>query len=323
MNIASFARLIEADLQHFPYPNTPRNLYEPVAYIMGLGGKRIRPLLTLMGCDLFGGSAENALAAARGVEIFHNFTLVHDDIMDQAPLRRGHETVHEKWDTVTGILSGDAMVLLAYAQFNTYAPDTFKALIEVFTRTGQQICEGQQWDMDFEKMELVPLDQYLHMIAYKTAVLVGAALEMGAIVAGATATERSKLYEFGLQLGLAFQIQDDYLDAFGPADRFGKQVGGDIMANKKTYLYLTALQMAQPEERRQLLQLYSIAPDDNAQKIAAVKAIFEQSGAVAHTREAIAAHTQRALEVLAQIEAPSDKLETLRSFALDLMERQK
>jgi geranylgeranyl diphosphate synthase type II len=214
----------------------PVNLYEPIRYIVSLGGKRLRPVLTLMAAEVFDADCEKALAAATAVEVFHNFSLIHDDIMDAAPLRRGHETVHEKWDVNTGILSGDAMLILAYQFFEGYEPATFRELAKLFSKTALEVCEGQQYDVDFETRDDVTIPEYLKMIEFKTAVLVAAALKMGAIVANTTADNAEAIYDFGLNLGLAFQLQDDYLDAFGDPETFGKQVGGDIIENKKTYL---------------------------------------------------------------------------------------
>src|SRR5690606_29335330 len=213
-----------------------------------LGGKRLRPVLTLMTADLFGGRHQDAMNAAMAIEIFHNFSLVHDDIMDDAPLRRGKQTVHEKWDLNTGILSGDAMLIVAYQFFEHYPAETFQELAKLFSKTAIEVCEGQQYDVDFEVREDVQVDQYLKMITFKTAVLVGAAMKMGAIVAKANTEDANAIYDFGLNLGIAFQLMDDYLDCFGDPDTFGKQLGGDIIENKKTFLYLKTLE-ALPSEQ--------------------------------------------------------------------------
>ena len=216
----------------------PKNLYDPIHYILGLGGKRMRPVLTLMSAEVFDADYKKALPAALAVEVFHNFSLIHDDIMDDAPLRRGNVTVHEKWDINTGILSGDAMLILAYQYFEQYEPAIFRELAKLFSKTALEVCEGQQWDVDFETRTDVSIPDYLKMIQYKTAVLVAAAMKMGAIIAETSQENANLIYDFGLNLGLAFQLQDDYLDAFGNPETFGKQVGGDIIENKKTYLYL-------------------------------------------------------------------------------------
>ncbi|MNE23419.1 (2E,6E)-farnesyl diphosphate synthase [compost metagenome] len=234
-------------LQNQNIHKEPANLYEPIEYILGLGGKRIRPVLTLMAAEVFDTDYSIALPAAMAVEVFHNFSLVHDDIMDDAPLRRGQITVHEKWDLNTGILSGDAMLILAYQYFEQYDAIVFRNLAKLFSKTALEVCEGQQWDVDFEDRKDVTIPQYLKMIEYKTAVLVAAAMKMGAIVAKTSEKEADLIYDFGLNLGLAFQLQDDYLDAFGDPETFGKQVGGDIIENKKTYLYLKALEFSSDE----------------------------------------------------------------------------
>src|SRR5690606_34338210 len=265
----------------------PANLYEPITYILQLGGKRLRPVLVLMAADIFDSSYKNALDAALAIEVFHNFSLVHDDIMDAAPLRRGKATVHERWDINTGILSGDAMLINAYQLFENYEGEIFKELAMLFTKTAPQVCEGQQYDIDFAGREEVSIDDYLKMIEFKTAVLVGASLQMGAIIAETSAKNKQAIYEYGRLLGIAFQLQDDYLDAFGDPETFGKQVGGDIIENKKTFLYLTALQTAEKGDARQLEDLYSIQPGDTGGKVESVKHIFEKSGAAELIKEEI------------------------------------
>jgi len=265
----------------------PQNLYAPIQYILGLGGKRLRPILTLMTAEIFGGKAEDAMDAALAVEMFHNFSLVHDDIMDDAPLRRGKVTVHEKWDLNTGILSGDAMLILSYQFFESYPAEIYKELTSLFSKTAIEVCEGQQYDVDFETRDDVTIPEYLKMIEYKTSVLVAAAMKMGALVAKAPQKDADAIYEFGRNLGIAFQLQDDYLDAFGDPESFGKQVGGDIRENKKTFLYLKALEKANKQDKESLLHLYSIKPEDSTAKVEAVKSIFEESDAVGETKEAI------------------------------------
>ncbi|MFK7781489.1 polyprenyl synthetase family protein, partial [Psychroserpens sp.] len=239
-NIQSYHDAFLNHLETFIKPKEPTTLYEPINYIIQLGGKRLRPILTLMTAEIFGSEYKKALNAALSIEVFHNFSLVHDDIMDDAPLRRGKATVHEKWDINTGILSGDAMLILAYQLFENYEAKTFQDLAKLFSKTALEVCEGQQYDVDFETRDDVTIAEYLKMIEYKTAVLVGAAMKMGAIVSNASEDCQNSIYEFGRNLGIAFQLQDDYLDAFGDPKTFGKQVGGDIIENKKTYLYLKA-----------------------------------------------------------------------------------
>jgi len=299
----------------------PKNLYEPISYILGLGGKRIRPTLTLMTAEIFGANYKDALPAALAVEVFHNFSLIHDDIMDAAPLRRGNETVHEKWDLNTGILSGDAMLILAYQYFEQYEPTVFRDLAKLFSKTAMQVCEGQQWDVDFENRDKVTIAEYLKMIEHKTAVLVAAAMKMGAIIAE-TSTENCELiYDFGINLGLAFQLQDDYLDAFGDPATFGKQVGGDIIENKKTYLYLKAQEFSTTEQREELMHLFSIHPDDTSDKVASVKKVFEKTGASDATQQAITEFTMKAFETLENMQISADKKAILRLFGEKLMSR--
>lgn len=299
----------------------PKSLYEPIHYILSLGGKRIRPVLTLMTAEIFNQDYQKALPAALAVEVFHNFSLVHDDIMDDAPLRRGKETVHEKWNINTGILSGDAMLILAYQYFEKYEPIIFQSLAKLFSKTALEVCEGQQWDVDFENRDDVAISEYLKMIEYKTAVLVAAAMKMGAIIAETSAENGEAIYDFGLNLGIAFQLQDDYLDAFGDPETFGKQVGGDIIENKKTYLYLKALEFATSEEKEQLLHLYSIQPTDNSEKINSVKEIFNSTGASSATQEAIKEYTFKAFETLEKLNIGEDKKAILKAFGENLMER--
>ncbi|MGM8361683.1 polyprenyl synthetase family protein [Flavobacterium sp. ARAG 55.4] len=299
----------------------PKNLYEPIHYILHLGGKRIRPVLTVMSAEIFDVSYEKALPAALAVEVFHNFSLVHDDIMDDAPLRRGNVTVHEKWDTNTAILSGDAMLILAYQYFEKYEPVIFQALAKLFSKTALEVCEGQQWDVDFETRNDVTIPEYLKMIEYKTAVLVAAAMKMGAVIAQTSDENADLIYEFGLNLGLAFQLQDDYLDAFGNPETFGKQVGGDIIENKKTYLYLKAMEFANAMDRQELADLFSIQMEENEAKIVQVKEIFINSGASAATKKAIEVYTFKAFDTLDKMDVEEDKKQILRSFGENLMGR--
>ena len=299
----------------------PRNLYEPIHYILKLGGKRMRPVLTLMSAEVFDTNYIEALPAALAVEVFHNFSLVHDDIMDDAPLRRGNETVHEKWNTNTAILSGDAMLILAYQYFEKYKTDVFRDLAKLFSKTALEVCEGQQWDVDFETRDDVTIPEYLKMIEYKTAVLVAAAMKMGAIVAETSQENADLIYDFGLNLGLAFQLQDDYLDAFGNPETFGKQVGGDIIENKKTYLYLKAIEFASQTQKEQLLHLFSIHPSDNVEKIASAKEIFNATGASKASQQAILEYTLKAFETLQKLQIDNEKKDMLHSFGENLMGR--
>ena len=299
----------------------PRNLYEPIHYILDLGGKRMRPVLTLMSAEVFDADYRKALPAALAVEVFHNFSLVHDDIMDDAPLRRGQETVHEKWNLNTGILSGDAMLILAYQYFEQYEPIIFRDLAKLFSKTALEVCEGQQWDVDFEERNDVTIPEYLKMIQYKTAVLVAAAMKMGAIIAETSEENANLIYDFGLNLGLAFQLQDDFLDAFGDPETFGKQVGGDIIENKKTYLYLKAVAFSKEAEAEELRRLFSIQPEDNTEKIKTVKELFNNSGASKATQDAIQDFTFKAFQTLDKMDISIDKKEMLKAFGENLMGR--
>jgi geranylgeranyl diphosphate synthase type II len=308
-------------LESYSTVKEPRNLYEPIQYILELGGKRLRPVLTLMAADIFAGDYKRALDAALSIEVFHNFSLVHDDIMDDAPLRRGHQTVHEKWDTNTGILSGDAMLIMAYQLFENYEAPVFLELAKLFSKTALEVCEGQQYDVDFEVRTDVSIPEYLKMIEYKTAVLVAAAMKMGGIVAGASKEDQDHIYNFGLYLGIAFQLQDDYLDAFGDPKTFGKQVGGDIIENKKTYLYLKALEYSNTEDAQVLMNLFASNPVEVEAKIDTAKAFFVNSGSADATKKAIELYTNKAFSVLRSLNIAEDKKAMLKAFGSNLMNR--
>ncbi|MFD0796096.1 polyprenyl synthetase family protein [Maribacter chungangensis] len=299
----------------------PKNLYAPITYILELGGKRLRPVLVLMAAEVFGTDYEKAMDAALAIEVFHNFSLVHDDIMDAAPLRRGKATVHEKWDINTGILSGDAMLINAYQLFENYEGETFRNLAKLFSKTALEVCEGQQYDVDFETRDDVSETEYLKMIEYKTAVLVAAALKMGGIVAGASLEDQNSIYEFGRNLGIAFQLQDDYLDAFGDPESFGKQVGGDIIENKKTFLYLKALENGSQLQQKELSHLFSIQPKDPADKITTIKNLFVETGSAALTQREIEAFTNKAFAVLEGLQLTEEKKDLLQLFGENLMRR--
>ena len=299
----------------------PKNLYQPIKYILNLGGKRLRPVLTLMTTACFDGDVDRAMDAALAVEVFHNFSLIHDDIMDAAPLRRGQETVHEKWDLNTGILSGDAMLIRAYQLFENYPPETFRELAKLFSKTALEVCEGQQYDIDFETRLQVSIPEYLKMIECKTAVLVGAAMQMGAIVANAPIEDQVRCYDFGKNLGIAFQLQDDYLDAFGNPEIFGKQVGGDILENKKTYLFLKAIENGSPEVRTELTQLFrnnALKPEN---KVSKTLELFVRSEANIATKAAISFYTKAAFDVLETINISGPNKQILKDFGTELMTR--
>ncbi|MBC7776306.1 MAG: polyprenyl synthetase family protein [Phycisphaerae bacterium] len=304
------------------FPALPIELYEPCNYILTLGGKRLRPALVLMGHELFSDNAEDALPVAWAVELFHNFSLMHDDIMDAAPLRRGEPTVHHKWNTTTAILSGDVMLIYAY-RFLTHCgnADTVLRLVNIFNRVATEVCEGQQMDMNFETRSEVGIPEYLKMIALKTAVLLGGALEMGAASANAPTTDAQHLYEFGRLAGIAFQIQDDLLDTYGDPIKFGKQVGGDILQNKKTLLVLKALEVAPEVDCRELLQWMQTGSENPLEKIAAVRAIFNRNAIQELVSNEKKRFQQEAFGHLASVQVPEARKEILRKTVADLLER--
>jgi len=317
-SIQELSALISDELGRIEYPKNPSLLYEPIDYILGLGGKRMRPILVLMAHQLFDKNIEKAISPALAIEVFHNFTLLHDDIMDNAPLRRGQQTVHEKWNSNVAILSGDTMLVQAYQLMAEVDNTIVKQVLAVFSKAAIEVCEGQQWDMDFETQSDVSIPDYLKMIEYKTAVLLGAALQIGGITAGASKEEQNHLYAFGRDLGIAFQLKDDFLDAFGDAATFGKQVGGDIMANKKTYLYLKALALANGTQRQNLEQYFS-TNDTSQLKVDAVKTIFSNLEIPELTTNLMREYHARAMENLAAIE--SENKEPLLAFSALLMDR--
>jgi geranylgeranyl diphosphate synthase, type II len=321
LDITNYQKDFITYLESKKWIKEPKNLYEPIDYILKLGGKRMRPILTLMSSDIFTGEYEKAMPAALAVEVFHNFTLIHDDIMDDAPLRRGQDTVHEKWNTNTGILSGDAMLILAYQYFENYEPIIFRKLAKLFSKTALEVCDGQQLDVDFETRSDVTIDEYVNMIRLKTSVLVAAALKMGALVANANEENANLIYDFGLNLGLAFQLQDDYLDAFGNPDTFGKQVGGDIIENKKTFLYLKSLEVANQEDQNKLHFYYNQKLDDNSIKIAEVTRIFKSNKIPLLIKEEIKNYTEKAFQTLSALNISERNKQRLKEFGLWLMNR--
>ena len=297
----------------------PRNLYLPIEYILELGGKRLRPILVLIGYNLFRDDYDQAMEAALCLEMFHNFTLIHDDIMDKADLRRGEETVHKKWNINTGILSGDALMILSYKRLEYYKGEKYMDLMSLFNEVALEVCEGQQMDIDFETKALVSLDEYFKMISYKTAVLIGCALKMGAIIASAEESDQESMYQFGLNLGIAFQLQDDYLDSFGSED-FGKKIGGDIVENKKTFLYITTMEKADNLDREKLLKLFAndIEP---ALKIKEVKQLYRKYKADALLEEEIEKFTFDAFKNVEALSMDASKKQVLIDFGNKLMKR--
>jgi geranylgeranyl diphosphate synthase type II len=305
------------DRSHFPAE--PATLYQPNEYFLKIGGKRIRPLLCLMGNELFDEITEDAWRVATAIELFHNFTLIHDDIMDKAPLRRGMETVHVKFGESTALLAGDVMLVTAYDYLNKISGKYVFTVVHIFNKTARQVCEGQELDMDFEKKEHVELDEYLEMITLKTSVLLAASLKMGAILGGAGERNQNLLYEFGRKLGLAFQIQDDYLDAFGDPEKFGKQVGGDILSNKKTFLLIHALQVAPAELKEELKQLLK---NEQADKVNKVLQIFKDCKVDEWALQLKNKYLDEALAHLEDIAVLSKRKQPLKELAQFLVQRQ-
>ncbi len=321
-NLEKLQSLIIGAMDKLDIPQQPADLYEPVRYILSLGGKRLRPALVLMACDMFGGDVEAAVSPALAIEVFHNFTLMHDDIMDNAPLRRGKATVHERWGQNTAILSGDVMLVQAYQLISQVNDSVLRKVLEVFSNTAVGVCEGQQIDMDFEKRSAVQIDEYLEMIRLKTSVLLGGALKIGALVGGASADEAELLYDFGEHLGIAFQLQDDILDVYGDPDKFGKQVGGDIIANKKTFLLIKAIELADLGQNTKLQHWLTAKEFDAADKVAAVTAIYDTLNAREFAEHEMDSHAKKAFAALEKINLPEEKKRYLKSFADGLLVRE-
>lgn len=301
------------------FPTQPATLYQPNVYFLQLGGKRVRPVLCLMGNELFNDISADAWHVANAIELFHNFTLIHDDIMDKAPLRRGMQTVHVKYGDSTALLAGDVMLVAAYDYLNAISVSSLRRILHLFNKTARQVCEGQQLDMDFEKQEGVDFQSYENMISLKTSVLLAASLQMGAILGGALERNQSLIYEFGRKLGLAFQVQDDYLDAFGDAEKFGKQIGGDIKANKKTFLLIHALETATAPQKEKLQQLLNNNSDN---KVAEVLSIFKDCKVDAWAEQLKEAYLAEALQHLDDIAVLSKRKEPLKELAAFLIQRQ-
>jgi geranylgeranyl diphosphate synthase type II len=304
------------------YGKQPDSLYEPIRYLMELGGKRLRPMLTLLAYSLYKNDIKRIVPYAIAVEAFHNFTLMHDDIMDKAPLRRGKATVHEKWDTNTAILSGDVMIIKVYEMFMTLPPAQLKVVLSAFNICAAQVCEGQQWDMEFETTPRVTEDQYLNMIRLKTAVLLGFSLELGAILAGASTADRGAFREFGTNIGIGFQLRDDLLDAFADPKKFGKQVGGDILSNKKTYLLISALGKAKGKTKSELLFWLNAKKFKPKEKVDAVKNIYDSLKIPLLVERKINQYFKKGFSNLEQVRASSAEKERLKQFTQALIERQ-
>lgn len=322
MNPTQLADALRQQFDLTDYGQQPPELYDPIRYIMGLGGKRLRPLMTLLAAALFTDDYTIALKPAVAVEVFHNFTLLHDDIMDQAPLRRGMTTVHEKWNANIAILSGDVMLVRAYEQLLDIDAKYLRQALQRFTKTAAEVCEGQQMDMNFETRDTVSEAEYIDMIRLKTSVLLGLAMELGGIVAGADAQSTQHLYDGGVNIGIGFQLKDDLLDVYGDPAKFGKQVGGDIIANKKTFLLIEALERAEGNLRAELLDWLGRETFDKAGKVAAVTAIYDQLGIRTLTEARIADYFQKGFANLDQVNADPARKATLLAFTHQLVERE-
>lgn len=320
--LTHFIHRIEEEIKQRKFNKAPQQLYAPITYTLALGGKRIRPALLLLANDLFGGKEPQAINTALAIEIFHNFTLVHDDIMDKAPIRRGKPTVFKKWDTNTAILSGDVMLVEAYNLIATCENDVLAEVLKTFNKAAIEVCEGQQYDMNFETQQNITIEDYLKMIELKTAVLLGASLKMGALIAKTTAANVNHIYNFGQNIGIAFQLMDDLLDVYGNPEKFGKQIGGDIIANKKTYLLLKAKQLAKNNLKNELdfcLTSKTLAPQT---KVKRVTAIYDQLNIKTLTINEMNHFYNTAIAHLDSIEAPADKKIVFEKFAKGLMQRE-
>ena len=321
LSLSQYHQMFTDHIEKYTVSAVPENLYAPVNYILSLEGKRIRPILTLISTDIFSGSPKKALNAALAGEVFHNFSLVHDDIMDSADLRRGNTTVHKKWDNSTAILSGDVMLILAYQIFENYEPNIFVPMATLFSKTAIKVCEGQQLDIDFEKKQEISFDEYLLMITYKTAELIGVAMKMGAIIANATTADQEKIYEFGKNLGIAFQLQDDYLDCFGNENDFGKKIGGDIIGKKKTFLYIKTLELLSGNEKSNFISLYNSPYDNSKDKITLVKDMYNKYNIENEIAVEIQKYTDSAFQILESLKLPKEKNEFLKNIGNLLVQR--
>src|SRR5690554_3972946 len=318
--VQTYQEVLEEKIQQIKLPASPKNLYDPLRYFLTLGGKRTRPSLTMLACSLFGEPGIKALDAALAIELFHNFTLIHDDIMDKAPLRRGKQTIHEKWNRDIAILSGDVLFTEAFSCLAKNEANILPALMAVFTKTSREVCEGQQMDMDFELASSVTIAEYIEMIRLKTSVLLGGALKMGAIVAEVeNQQDIQNIYDFGVHIGIAFQLHDDILDVYADPSKFGKQVGGDILANKKTFLLLKAYELADVSTRLQIDQL--LKSDSGQDKIRKMTSVFNQLGVRELAEQKKSLFYQKALENMQQIDVPEKNKQELLQLAKHLMSR--
>lgn len=314
--------MVNEFLASLPYERKPKSLYEPIRYVLSMGGKRIRPTLMLLGYNLFKDNPEKILMNAVALETYHNYTLLHDDLMDNADLRRGHETVHKKWDANTAILSGDSMLVLAYERMAQCDEKHLAKVLKLFTTTALEIGEGQQFDMEFENRNDVKEEEYIEMIRLKTSVLLACALKMGAILADASDEDAENLYKFGEQIGLAFQLQDDYLDVYGDTKVFGKEIGGDITSNKKTYMLINAFNLANDTQRAELQKWVDAKDFDRAEKVAAVTRLYNEIGIDKLAQDKIAYYFEQSKKYLDAVSVPAERKEELQKYAQKMMKRQ-
>ncbi len=322
-SIEDLGSLIEESVEQLNWQKQPAGLYEPIAYILSSQGKRIRPLLSLMACNMFSDNVEPALAPALALEVFHNFTLLHDDLMDEAPVRRGKESVHLKWNANTAILSGDAMMVEAFRLCCKAPEKVLKQTLDIFNNTAIEVCEGQMYDMEFENRMDVTEDEYLEMIRLKTSVLIAAALQMGALAGGASLEDAALLYDFGIHVGLSFQLLDDWLDTYSDPEVFGKRTGGDIVENKKTFLLIQALKSADQEQKKVLNHWLAKESFQETEKIEAVKAVYNKVGVGELTLKKAAEFSEKAFESLAKVSLKEDKKEQLKELVKKLLNRNK
>lgn len=315
--------LIQHYIDSLPYERKPESLYEPIKYVLSLGGKRIRPMLMLMSYALYKDDVESILPQAIGLETYHNYTLLHDDLMDNADVRRGMPTVHRKWDANTAILSGDSMLVLAYQRMQNCPADKLPAVLDVFTTTALEIGEGQQYDMEFETRNDVREEEYIEMIRLKTSVLLACATKIGAIMADAPKEDVENLYRFGERMGLAFQLQDDFLDVYGDPKVFGKAIGGDITSNKKTYMLINSIGKAEGEDKATLMKWIDAKDFDREEKVKAVTAIYTKLGIDIMAKAKMEEYYAEALEALAKVSVPEEKKAQLRDYAATMMKREK
>jgi geranylgeranyl diphosphate synthase type II len=322
MTAKEIQHLVETEINKLNWKITPYSLYEPVEYVLSLGGKRIRPVFTLLACQMFDDVSAKALNPALAIEVFHNFTLLHDDIMDKAEMRRNQPTVHVKWDENRAILSGDAMLIKAYQQLAQCDPAVLKPILDVFSKTSVEVCEGQQFDMEFESRNDVSIDEYINMIRLKTAVLLAGSLKIGAICGGASEENASLLYQFGIGIGIAFQLKDDYLDVYGDPAKFGKNIGGDICCNKKTFLLINALEKADPDTKSELLHWINTGTFDRSEKIKAVTSLYDRLDIRSHTEKAMRTYYEEAVQALKKVSVSEEKKRELFVFAENLLYRE-